>query len=355
MIEKQNRSVRLSGQETALGALLARRIPGGLDMADCPTTEQLSELIEGKLAHEDRKKIIAHLGDCAVCFSVVSESMGIREDLAARSRARIKKYLAWLVPAGLAAAAVMLIAFRIVQPATHEVTEKAVPARAPGQAFLAKKSQPRQDAFMVRSFAAELAARLPAGDTAAVLARIAEERPKPQTIYGFSSVVTPEKAAFRIGACLTDLEVARRAKDRELSQVFAGRLAELLRSVEARRGLLPPVTGTGRTSGIPGRETERYESVSRLVEAFFANRKEEVYLRFGSWAEASGLAAEIRATAFFQPAVVRDLSKELEERGVPVGTLKDLSQMEAIISSDRIPPDQFTVLGRLLADIKEMY
>jgi hypothetical protein len=87
----------------------------------------------------------------------------------------------------------------------------------------------------------------------------------------------------------------------------------------------------------------------------FKNKREAVYLSFGAWVEATGLAAETGDRAFFQPADIKGFKKELEQSGVPIGTLRNLSQFDSIISSGRIQTEQFKTIARLLADIKEMF
>lgn len=355
MIEKKDKDVRLNAQDITLGGLLARGIPGGSNMIDCPTTEKLSEFIDGKLSPEKRESVVAHLGDCVVCYSVVSESLTIREELIRQSRARIKKHLSYSLPAGLAAAAVLLVVFKMVQPAP-EFTERPESELVYQDASVEKKPLPKPDVVLsARSFAGELADRLTGNNNAASLARIAGNQSKPATTFGFSASVPPEKAAFGIGMCLIDLELAMKAKDQEKSEVFAKQLIELLKPVDSSYGLIPSIVEQRRASGNSGKEASRYEGFSKAVEALFENKKEAVFLKFGAWVEAASLAAEAHDAAFFQPAVVKGFRTELEKSGVPVGTLKNLSQMETIISSGGIQMDQFKTMVRLLADFKEMF
>jgi hypothetical protein len=354
MFEKKDKDVRLNTQDMTLGGLLARRIPGGSNMTDCPTTEMLSEFIDGKLSHESREKVAAHCGDCAVCYSVVSESLMIREELNSRSRARVKKTLSYSIPAALAAAAVLLVVFRMVQPAP-EFSGKPVREPAYQDAPVGKKPLPKPDiAISTRSFAGELADRI-AGNNTALLTRIAGRQFKPDATYGFSSVITPQKAAFGIGMGLIDLELALKAKDQNKIEIFATKLMDLLKPFESSFGVAPSIMEQGRTGERAGKGADRYAGFSRSVETFFENRKEAVFLKFGSWVEAASLAADTRNEAFFQTADVIGFRQELEKSGVSVGTLKDLSQMELIISSDGMQTDQFSVAARLLSDIKEMY
>jgi len=58
----------------------------------------------------------------------------------------------------------------------------------------------------------------------ALLTRIAGRQFKPAATYGFSSVVTPQKAAFGIGVGLVDRELALKAKDRNNVSVFSTKL-----------------------------------------------------------------------------------------------------------------------------------
>jgi hypothetical protein len=354
MIEKKDKYVRLNAQEMTLGRLLARGISGGPNMTDCPTTEMLSEFIDGKLSHESREKVAAHCGDCEVCYSVVSESLMIREELNSRSRARVKKTLTYSIPAALAAAAVLLVVFKMVQPAP-EFSGKPERELSYQDTPVEKKPLPMPDiAIATRSFAGELADRL-AGNNTDLLAQIAGRQCRPDSTLGFSSVVTPQKAAFGIGAGLVDHELALKAKDQNIVEVFEKKLKDLLKPFESSYGVAPAITEQGRTSERAGKEVVPDAGFSRDVETFFKNRKEAVLLKFGSWVEAASLAAGSRDAAFFQASDIRGFRQELEKSGVPVGTFKDLSQMELIISSDGMQTDQFGAAARLLADIKEMF
>ncbi len=355
MNRKIDKFVRLNDRDMLLGGLLAREIPKGQTMINCPATEMLSEFIDGKLPYGNRESVVAHLGDCVECYSVVSESLTIREELISRSRARTRKVLSYATRTALAAAAVLLIVFRMLQPA-DDLTGKPERELAYREAPIENKSMPKQNiALSTRSFAGELADRLAENNSIASLTRRTGISPKPDTAYGFSSVVSLEKAAFRIGMCLADLEVALKAKDQNKIELFAKKLIELLKPMEASYGLIPSIIGQRGTTGNSGKEASRYDGFSRAVEALFENKREAVFLKFGEWVEAVSLAAEDRDASFLQPAVVKEFRKELEKSGVPVGTLKNLSQLEAIMSSDGIQKDQFKTMARLLADIKDMF
>jgi hypothetical protein len=310
----------------------------------------LSEFIDRKLSSENRERVVAHLGDCADCYSVVSESLDIREELSKQRRSRIKKYLSYSLPSALAAAAVLFLVLRTLQPG-QEFTGKPEPQSASREATAEKKSLPKPDiALSTRSFAGELVDRLAGNNNTALLARITQNQFKPETVFGFSSTVPLEKAVFGIGMCLTDLELALKAKDEEKIEVFAKTLIELLKPMESSYGVIPSIVGDD-----SDKTGSRYEGFSKGVESLFENKPEAVFMKFGAWVEAASLAAAARDAAFFQTSVVRAFRMELEKSGVPVGTLKDLSQLELIISSGGIQKDQFNTMARLLADIKEMF
>ena len=354
MVENKDKDVRLNSRDTALGGLLARGIPGGPNMTDCPTMERLSQFIDGKLSREDRESVVTHLSDCGRCYSILSESLAIREELISRSRARIKRYLSYTIPTALAAAAVMLFIFRILQP-EYEFDGKMKREPAYRAEVIDKKPLLKPDVAPVHySFAGELADRLSGNNNAASLARIAGKQRKPETAYGFSSVVPLKKTAFRIGVCLTALEVALKAKDKEKIDAFSKRLIELLKPIAPAYGPIPAIIEQ-KGNGNSGREASRYEDFSSAVEGSFENTQVAVFLKFGEWVEAAGLAAEVRNAAFFQPVVVSGFRQELETSGAPVGTTKNLSHLESIIASGKVETEEFTTMVQLLADIKEMF
>jgi hypothetical protein len=355
MIEKNDKMVRLNDQEMMLGGLLARGIPGGQNMNDCPTIETLSEFIDAKLLPDARESVAAHLADCSDCYAVVAESLAIREEMNSRSRARIKRSVFYAVPSALAAAAVLLLVFRVTQPA-QEFIAKPAQELAYQQAPIEKKPLPEPgNASIFRSFSRELAGRLSKGSNAVSFTPAVGNRSRPEKTFGFTSGVPLEKAAFRIGACLADLEVALKAKDRERVETFAKKLFELMKPLETSSGLIPPVAEPKRAHALAGNEMDRYEGLSAAVEALFKNRTEAIFLQLGAWVETAGLAAEANDAAFFNASEVSVFRNELEKRNEPVGTLGDLSKLEAAISSGLIQPDQFMAVNRLLADIREMY
>lgn len=315
-------------------------------MTDCPNEEQLAEFIDGTLARNDREAIVSHLADCDICAAVISDSLTIREEIRSRSRARIRRYIAYAVPSALAAAAVLLLVFRTWQPAQHvSPTPVQEAARRQEEPLPAVPRGKHAGTPEPRSYAASLAARL-AQNTMIASPDPADGRPhRPITAFAFSSAVPIDKAAFRTGICLTRLEVARRSKDSKTAEASARQLAELLKPVAKAYRTVPPDILSGGS----------HEDVSASVETLFANRAEAVYLWLGAWTEAARLAAEVNDTSFLTPDEVRAFRNVLTQRNEPVGTLKDLAQLETLLSSGHLQPDRLTDFARLLADIREMY
>src|SRR5512143_3481110 len=177
-------------------------------MTECPDEERLAEFIDGKLSPGDRQTVVSHLVDCKTCYTVVSDSLTIREELSRRSSDPIRRVLRYAVPSALATAAVLLLVVRVWQPAEEhraapapELAFRTEPARPSPHA---KENGKRSPAPLPRSFAGDLAARL--GNHAGPGARTPDEgTPRPRTSFGFSSAVPPDKAAFRIGLRLTRL------------------------------------------------------------------------------------------------------------------------------------------------------
>jgi hypothetical protein len=238
--------------------------------------EEMSEFIDGKLSRKDRKRVATHLSQCGRCSSILSESLMIREELLSRSRARIKRYLSYSIPTALAAAAVVLFIFRILQH-EDEFTGKMKQEPPYRAEIIDKKPLLKQDVAPARhSFAGELANRLSGNNNAASLARIAGKQRKPETAYGFSSVVPLKKTAFRIGMCLTALELALKAKDKEKIDAFSSKLIELLKPIESAYRLIPAIIEK-KGNGNSDRETSRYEGFSSAVEASFKTRRKQCF------------------------------------------------------------------------------
>jgi hypothetical protein len=358
-MSKKYRFIRLTGQDADLCALLAKGVPEGQTMTDCPTAEKLTAMMEGKLAREDRDNIVEHLTVCPACYEVVVESLASYEELNNRSRTRMKKALAISIPAGLAAAAVLLVMFRTWQPVqeTTVLAERPVPllqtpAGIKPQSQVQQK--PQSSTASSSSYARQLSNQLE-GNAPLLLARIAGSASRRNKIFGFSAALTPEKTVFRIGARLIDFEVARRANDPEKTAAFAEKLIELIKSIDVPSKALSAMIEPGSAGG----KKDSLEGFSRAVESLFAGRKEAAYLRFGSWVEAAGFAAEGGRREFFDPALCPDFSRELDKNDLSPGTQKNLLQVESILTSGRLhngpQADEFKTLARLFADIKETF
>jgi len=79
-----------------------------------------------------------------------------------------------------------------------------------------------------------------------------------------------------------------------------------------------------------------------------------VFLRFGSWLKRQVWQRLPATRHSFRSAMSEDQAGAGKKRRAR-GTLRDLSQMELLMSSGGMQTDQFSVAARLLADIKEMY
>jgi hypothetical protein len=355
MIEKKNISVRLDDQDATLGVLLARGIPGGRNMTDCPSTECLIEFIEGSIAPENREKIVAHLNACAACSDVVLESLAVSEELDRRSRERTKRYVAFSVPAGLAAAALLLLVFKTWQhapevsaPSERSVAYRQTLVEVKPQVPMTQKLQ--KNSAPIPSFANQLSNRL-AGNGSLLLDLIDRISPRHKKMFGFSSTVPLEKRIFRIGARLTDVEVARRANDAERTALYARRLIELMKATGASTDGLSAMVERRST----GEKTDLLEGFSRSVEASFAGKKESTYLRFGAWVEAASLAAEEGRDVVLDSDLCADFRKELDKTGMTTVAQQKLVQVESILAAGGLQTEQFKSLSRLFAEIKETF
>jgi hypothetical protein len=324
---------------------------GAKCMFDCPTNERLTEFIEGKLDSSVRKRVTAHLNGCAVCFAVVSESLSIRTEMIGRGRERVKKRLLFALYTGLAAAAVLLFGLNLRQPAPEPagpaIVETAPAVEVARMEPFVEKSLMREPATLEtpKSFGKALVGRLGMKGANALNALTVGKQPGPETAFGFDSGVPRDRALFRIGACLVDLEVAMKTTDSELANRNAMIVIALLKALESRG----PRAGVFNFQAAVGNE-----ELSGAIEVLLEHEKEAVYLKFGEWVEAAGFAAAGRNTAFFQPAEISEFRYRLEASGVPVGVRKDLAQLETL-ALNTVQADQWESAVRLVADMKEMF
>ncbi|MFH1328029.1 MAG: zf-HC2 domain-containing protein, partial [Candidatus Bathyarchaeota archaeon] len=263
-------------RDEIIGRALSRAIKESSKVGDCPSLEDISAFIDGKLDEKRRDELLGHLSYCDKCYEIFSTTheavkeeeisdLGyaamayVHEFDAEEVYAPIKKavtssFRKWILspaPIAFAAAAVLIILFKfVIQPFIGYVPPSS------DQIFnmLAKNT-----------------------DAKTLAASIKEDR---ITSYAFTGVMPLEKASFRIGACLTDLEVSLRAEDKTMSLNLIKRIISILTPMEGSEDI---VSFYGNMSGkvAEGISPKEFSGKSQEVESFFKDKNVFLYLRFG--------------------------------------------------------------------------
>lgn len=117
------------------------------------------------------------------------------------------------------------------------------------------------------------------------------------TTRGAGDPLTPQTRAVRVGARLTDLELAVRARDAASTALLAAEIATLLQDVPASGPLAAVYREIERRAGEP---SERLEPLLQQGRDSVAQILGEDFVALGAWAEAARVAVARRDEAFFR-------------------------------------------------------
>jgi hypothetical protein len=146
--------------------------------------------------------------------------------------------------------------------------------------------------------------------------------------------LTPRARAARLGARLTDLEVAVQARDTAVANL-AAQIAILLEGIPAAA----PVASVYRD--IARRDDDSPINLQPLLKfgrTRAAQLAGEDFVRLGAWTEAARMAAARRDAAFFNARATREvLSRSAKLAAIPDSARASISRIEAGLQSDRKP------------------
>jgi hypothetical protein len=117
------------------------------------------------------------------------------------------------------------------------------------------------------------------------------------TTRGAADPLTPRARAVRVGARLTDLELAVNAGDSAATALLAAEIAALLEDVPASGPLAALYRDVGRRAG---QSPDQLNSLLEQGRDWVAQLLGEDYVSLGAWAEAARVAAARRDTEFFR-------------------------------------------------------
>lgn len=297
------------------------------DGRPCPPLEDIAAFMDGSLGKKERSEVMAHLGSCEDCYQVFKEAARELGETGVRKTTAIRRVLYFSVPSAIAAGVLIFIMFRVMAPdpsgyrmaASKGMARIVVPEDKETAAI--KKSAAFSPADAVRMMAENTDIK--------TLAKSVND--DPGTLYGFAGAVSVERAAFRIGVKVFDLDVALRAGNRKLA-------VALLKSIDSH---LERMDGAGET-------LKFYESMMRKIEGgaglegliaensrledFMKSNDALFHMRLGAWAEGGKLASISGDKEFFDPDQMRYFREGLQGRALPKGATDSLEEIEAAVN-----------------------
>lgn len=282
----------------------------------CLEPEDLAALIDGRLAADERARVLAHLGRCEACYELFEEAESITEALGEddgwESGVAEHRVLAWRprrwrqsfsAAALLAAACALVFLWR---PWLKSSFPSATPLDEVTQAVVRQTQAGRP------------------------LAAGWENPPWSEDRGGETGSPGLE---FRLGASVVALHVALRTGDDE-SALFLGRRVERMASEVAAAALLREEyreiadalqNGTSARSLVP----RSVEAAARLERHLGAS---PLYA-LGSWSMAGYLATQVGATEHFTDPYIDGMAKRLAASDLPLELARQLRSVNTLLAS----------------------
>jgi len=330
-MERYNSSKKRIKEEKdeIIGRALSRAMKEGVKAEECPSPEDISSLIDGTLDEQKRENLLNHLTHCDRCCEVFSmaQEMSKEEEIPAMRRATISPVRRWMfspAPIAIAAAVALVIIIKFA-------------LQLPGEYTPLSSNQ--------------IMSRLSKNTDMKILAKTIKEGWAPS--YGFTGAVPLEKASFRIGVSLTNLEVSLAAEDKAKSIDLIKRINLIFQNIEGSSDLVSFYSDISKKleESVSPRE---FSGKSQKVESFFKDRNAFLFLRFGEWVEGGRLAASSKDKEFFDSKSVKYFIGNLEGKNLPQGIYTSLGEIKGIVARDTISDANFKKIEIAFVSIIEM-
>jgi hypothetical protein len=320
------KSMKKNEKDTVIGRALTRAIKESAISEECPSPEDLSAFIEGKLDEQQRDKVIGHLSHCDRCYEVflTAQEMIKEEKEEAAAKVMVKKKSWYYAPIAIAAAAVLVIVIKFVLQLPSE--------------YVPLSSN-------------QIMGRLAKNTDMKTLTKTIKEGWAPS--YGFTGAVPLEKASFSIGISLTDLEVSLAAEDKANSLDLIKRINSIFQNIEGSGDIVSFYGDISKKleEGVSPRD---FSGKSQKVESFFKNKNALLYLRFGEWVEGGRLAAFSKDKEFFDSKSIQYFINNLEDKNLPQGIFTSLNEIKEHLAKDTILDGDFKKIEIAFTSIIEM-
>ncbi len=310
-------------RDAAIGRMISRAIKESADPESCPSPEDISDFLDGRLDQKQRDMVMGHLSHCERCYEVFS----IAHEMEDRKEEEVvvEKRRNWAYPSfAFAVAASLIIAIGLLIPITGPYTP-------PSSAQIVTRLAKTTDIKLL-------------SDT---------KRERHVTGFGFGSGIPQEKVSFRIGVSLMDIEISLMAGDRDKSIGLTKNLAQVLQSLEGSDEIVSFYVAISKNieEGVPPKQ---FLGKNKNIEQFFNDKGLLLYLRFGEWTEAGRISALTQNKEFFDVKTTDYFIKNLQGKELPQGVFKTLGEVKAVFIKNEFTDKDFKHLENGFTDLIEM-
>jgi len=281
----------------------------------CPTQEDIAAFLDDKLNDSEKDVIMGHLSACTDCREVFVAAINIQEELAsAKSNLPPRKILFKIISYSSAAAAAILITF-----------------------FIARGVSMSKLSFVEHRIAS-LAKEIDKDSIPSLSIR------EPSAVYGFADSYAVNSEAFRVGVCLTKLEITMMLEDKENAIRLIDETIRLLKGIQGADKSIESCTSIKKEIG----EGISMRKLASQIEKTASDFKDplHVYVRFGQWCEGGRIAAFHKTEKFFDPEDVKAFIKKLENENMPKGVSLSLQEIKKILGEGIYSERQFRKLEK---------
>lgn len=337
---KKSENDRLNNVENKMiGKFLSMQVNREKADTECPSQECLAAFLDDRLDDADRNAVMGHISSCSDCHELLTEVTGIQEEIevcpeAVSETVPVQEELQWdpwfslraillrYVPYSMAvAAAVMIVLFAFMDTDTDKFS-------------------------FVRERVAALEENIGEDPVPSLFGN------GPSYYFGFSGTHSARGIAFRAGVCLTDIQFAAMAENKEAVSGLLGSITDLLRSMKASDGAILSCEDIKV-------EVEKgaylRESAVIVDEAVFKEIDAPGFVRFGQWCEGGRVAAAIKTEDYYNVDDVRRFVRLLESEGLPVGVSRSLNDIESIVDTGVFTGVEFRVLEKEFENLISLF
>jgi hypothetical protein len=318
------KNMKKDEKDTVIGRALTKAIKEIQKAEECPSPEDLSAFIDGKLDEQEGDRVMGHLSHCDRCYEafLMTHKM-IKEEKEETARIMIKKKSWIYAPIAVAAAAALVILFEFVIQIPGPYSP---PSSANMVAVLAKNTDPKSLSNSIR-----------------------DER---LVSFGFGPGIPLEKISFRTGVCLTDLDISLMAEDKPKSLQVIKRMISTLQPVEGSAEVISfykDISGKIEENVSP----KEFFGKSEKIEIFFKDKEVLLYLKFGEWTEGGRIGALTKNREFFDIRGANYFIENLQGKDLPQGLFTSLNEIKGLISKDVVSEKDFRQVEDAFTNILE--